>query len=80
MQRRSNWKPVIVPNGDGAEDGNVGEGEPISDAARSKGAPTGDEDRLVDIRFTIATLLALGLPALIGAGLYLAAAALLRSS
>jgi hypothetical protein len=35
--------------------------------------PTGREDRLGDIRFTIGVVLALGLPALIGAGLYLAA-------
>jgi hypothetical protein len=80
MERRSNWKPFIVPNGDGAEDGNVGEGEPISDAARSEGAPTGDPDRLADVRFTIAAALGLGMPALLGAGLYLAATALLLRS
>ena len=63
MQRRPNWKPVIVPNGHRAADnGKVG----------AKGAPTRDKDRLVDIRFTIGAALVLGLPALIGAGLYLA--------
>jgi hypothetical protein len=79
MQRRSNWKPVIVPTDHGAEKGYVGEGEPISQVA-SKGEPTGDEDRLVDIRFAIAIVLALGLPVLIGAVLYIAVSALLRSS
>ena len=75
MQHRSNWTPVIVPNGHGAESREAGLGKP----AHSKGAPTGDEDRLVDFRFAIGTVLALGLPALIGGGLYLAATALLRS-
>jgi hypothetical protein len=78
MQR--NWKPVIVPNGHRAENGKVGKGETISHVAHSKGAPTGDEDRFVDIRFTIATALALGLPAPIAAGLYLTVTAALRLS
>jgi hypothetical protein len=72
MERRSNWKPVIVPNGRRAENGKIGKDETIPHAAQSKGAPTGDEDRLGDIRFTIGVAVALGLPALIGAGLYLA--------
>jgi hypothetical protein len=38
----------------------------------AKGVQNGDEDRLVDIRFTIGAALALGSPALIGAVLYLA--------
>ena len=46
----------------------------------AKGAQTADEDRLVDIRFTIAAALALGLPALIGALLYLVVTVLLRLS
>ncbi len=62
MQRRANWKPVIVPNGHRAENGTV----------NAKGRATGDEDRLVDIRFTIGAALALGLPALIGVALHLA--------
>ena len=73
MQHRSNWTPIIVPNGHGAAQAGLGK------PAHSKGAPTGDEDRLVDFRFAIGTVLALGLPALIGGGLYLAATALLRS-
>jgi hypothetical protein len=68
MQRRSNWKPVIVSDSHRAENGKVG----------SKAAPTGDEDRIIDIRFTIGAALALGLPALIGAGLYLAVIVALR--
>jgi hypothetical protein len=67
MQRRPNWKPFIVPKSPRAESGKVG-------------TKAGDEDRLVDIRFTIAAALALGLPALIGAGLYLAVTVLLRLS
>jgi hypothetical protein len=78
MERRSNWKPFIVPNGHGAEEGNVGEGA-FSHAGHSESAPTGDLDRLADVRFTIAAALGLGMPALLGAGLYLAATALLRS-
>jgi hypothetical protein len=66
MQRRPNWKPVIVSGGHRAENG--------------KGAPTGYEDRLVDIRFTIAAALALGLPALIAATLNLAVTVVLRLS
>jgi hypothetical protein len=76
MQRRSNWKPVIVPNGQGAENGEVSVGE----TPHPTEAPTREEDRLVDFRFAIATVLALGLPALIGVGLYLAATIVLRSS
>ena len=70
MQSRPNWKPVIVSDGHRAENGKVG----------TKGAQTGDEDRLVDIRFTIGAALALGLPALIGAVLYLAVIIVLRLS
>jgi hypothetical protein len=83
MQRRSNWTPVIVPNAPNAEDGRVHEGETIPSAAHSNSALTGqhqDEDRLVDIRFTIAVAIALGLPALIGVGLYLVATVLLGAS
>jgi hypothetical protein len=75
--RRLNWTPVIVPNAPAAENGEVHEGE-VPGAAHSNGALT--EDRLVDIRFTIAVAIALGLPALIGAGVYLAAIVLLRLS
>jgi hypothetical protein len=71
MQRRPNWKPVIVPSGHRDEN-------PAMSGA--KGVQTGDEDRLVDIRFTIGAALALGLPALIGAVLYLAVTVLLRLS
>jgi hypothetical protein len=70
MQRRPNWKPVIVRSGDGAENSKV----------HAKGAPNSDKDRLADIRFTIAAGFALGLPALIGAGLYLAVTIVLRLS
>jgi hypothetical protein len=70
MQRRSNWKPVIVSGGHRAENGKVG----------AKGAPTGGEDRLVDIRFAMGAALALGLPALIGVGIYLVVIAVLRLS
>jgi hypothetical protein len=63
MQRRPNWKPVIVSDAYRAEIGKVG----------AKRAKTKGERRLFDIRFTIGAALALGLPALIGAGLYLAA-------
>jgi hypothetical protein len=70
MKRRPNWKPVIVSDGHRAENGKAG----------AKAAPTGDEDRLVDIRFTIAAAVALGLPALIGAGLYLVVTVVLRLS
>ena len=70
MQRRSNWKPVIVSDSHRAENGKVG----------PKAAPSGEEDRLVDIRFTIGAALALGLPALIGFGLYFVAHAVLRLS
>jgi|HubBroStandDraft_5_1064220.scaffolds.fasta_scaffold485060_1 hypothetical protein len=75
--RRLNWTPVIVPNVPRAEEGEVHKGE-IPSAAHSNSALT--EDRLVDIRFTIAVAIALGLPALIGAGVYLAATILLRLS
>jgi hypothetical protein len=70
MQQRSNWKPVIVSDGYRAENGKVG----------AKAPPTGDEDRLLDIRFTIAAALALGLPALIGVGIYLVVTAVVRLS
>jgi hypothetical protein len=70
MQRRANWKPIIVPNGHRAENGKV----------NAKGAPTRNEDGLVDIRFTVAAALALGLPALIGVGIYLVVNAVLRLS
>jgi hypothetical protein len=80
MQRRPNWKPVIVPSGHRAENGKIGRGETIPRAALSKDAPAGDEDRLGDIRFTIGVALALGLPALVGAGLYLAVTVVLRLS
>jgi hypothetical protein len=80
MQRRSNWKPVIVPTGHGAAKGNVDEGETIFHAAQSGDAKTSNTDRVADVRFTIAAALGLGLPALLGAGLYLAAIAVLRSS
>jgi hypothetical protein len=73
-----NWKPAIVPNGHRADNGKIDKGETISHAAHSKGAPTEDDDRLVDLRFTIGAALALGLPALMGAGLYLAVTAVLR--
>jgi hypothetical protein len=56
MQRRPKWKPVIVPSGHRAENGSVGKSETISHAAHSKGAPIGDEDRLVDIRFSTGAL------------------------
>jgi hypothetical protein len=78
MERRSNWKPVIVPNGRRAENGKIGKDETIPHAAQSKGAPTGDEEKLVDIRFTVGVALVLGLPVLIAAGLYLAATVVLR--
>src|ERR1700730_3283218 len=80
MQRRPNWKPVIVESSDRADNGKVDEGETISHAAPSKDASSGDEDRRVIIHFTIATALALGLPALIGFGLYFVAHAVLRLS
>jgi hypothetical protein len=71
MQRRPNWKPVIVPSGH--RDENPG-------MFGAKDVQTADEDRLVDIRFTIAAALALGFPALIGAVLYLVVTVLLRLS
>jgi hypothetical protein len=71
MQRRPNWKPVIVPSGHRDEN-------PAKSGAN--GVQTGDQGRLVDIRFTIGAALALGLPALIGAVLYLAVTLLLRLS
>jgi hypothetical protein len=70
MQQRSNWKPVIVSDGYRAENGKVG----------AKAPPTGDEDRLLDNRFTIGAALALGLSALIGVGIYLVVTAVLRLS
>jgi hypothetical protein len=75
--RRLNWTPVIVPNVPRAEDGEANDGE-IPSAAHPNSALT--EDRRVDIRFTVAVAIALGLPALIGAGVYLAATILLRLS
>jgi hypothetical protein len=75
--RRLNWTPVIVPNAPRAEDGEAHDGE-IPSAAHPNSALT--EDRRVDIRFTVAVAVALGLPALIGAGVYLAATILLRLS
>jgi hypothetical protein len=83
MQRRSNWTPVIVPNAPNAEDGRVHEGETIPSAAHSNSALTGqhqNDDSLVDIRFTIAVAIALGLPMLISAGLYLVATAALGAN
>jgi hypothetical protein len=83
MQRRPNWKPVIVASGHRAENGKIGKGETISHAAEVftwVNGPTGGEDRLGDIRFTIGAALVLGLPALIGAGLYLAVTIALRLS
>jgi hypothetical protein len=77
MQRRPKWKPVIVPKSPRAESGKVGE-DTISRDAPSKDASSGDEDRRVIIHFTIATALALGLPAAIGFGLYFVAQAVLR--
>jgi hypothetical protein len=73
-----NWKPVLISN-DRANDGKVDEGERISHAAQSNGAPANDDGR-TDIRFAIGAALAVGLPALIGAGLYLAVTAVLRLS
>jgi hypothetical protein len=80
MLRRPNWKPVIVASSHRAE---IGKGETISHAAEVftwVNGPAGGQDRLGDIRFTIGAALALGLPALIGAGLYLAATVVLRLS
>jgi hypothetical protein len=69
MQLQTSWKPVIVSDAHRAGDGKVG-----------KTATVDDENSRVNFRFTVAASLALGLPALIGAGLYLAAAAVLRLS
>jgi hypothetical protein len=83
MQRRPNWKPVIVPSGHRAENGKIGKEETISHAAEVftwVNSPTGGQDRLGDIRLTIGVAVVLGLPALIGAGLYLAATVVLRLS
>jgi hypothetical protein len=78
MQR--NWKPVLIPN-HRADNGNADEGQTNFHAAQFNGAPsTGDEDKLADIRFVIGAALALGSPALIGAGIYLAVTAVLRLS
>jgi hypothetical protein len=79
MQRRPNWKPVLVPQSPRAESGKVGN-DTISHAAPSKDASRRDEDRRAIIHFTIATALALGLPAAIGFGLYFVAHAVLRLS
>jgi hypothetical protein len=77
---RPNWKPVIVASGHRAE---IGNGETISQAAEVfswVNGPTGGQDSLGDIRFTIGAALVLGLPAVIGAGLHLAATVVLRLS
>ena len=79
MQSRPNWKPAIVPKSPRAEKGKVGN-DTISHAASSKDVSSRDEDRRVTIHFTIATALALGLPAAIGFGLYFVAHAVLRLS
>jgi hypothetical protein len=76
MQRRPNWKPVIVPKSPQAENGKVGNNT-IPDAAPSNDASSKDEDRRVIIHFAIATALAFGLPAAIGFGLYFIAHAVL---
>ena len=79
MQHRPNWKPVIVPKSPPAENGKVGN-DTISHAAPSKDVSSRDEDRRATIHFTIATALALGLPAAIGFGLYFVAHAVFRPS
>jgi hypothetical protein len=79
--QRSNWTPVIVPNAPRTEDEKFHEGETTPSAAHSDSAITGqhqNDDSLVDIRFTTAVAIALGLPMLISAGLYLVATALLE--
>jgi hypothetical protein len=81
--QRSNWTPVIVPNAPRTEHGKFHEGETIPSAARSDSAITGqhqNDDSLVDIPFTIAVAIALGLPMLISAGLYLVATAALGAN
>jgi hypothetical protein len=61
----------------------IHEGETIPSVPHSNNALTGqhqEEDRRVDIRFTIATAIVLGLPALIGAAVYLVATRALGTS
>jgi hypothetical protein len=77
VQRRPNWKPVIVPKSPRAEIAEVRDRYTISHAAVSKGGPSSDADRRGTIQFAIAAALALGLPAAIGFGLYFVAHAVI---
>lgn len=77
MQRA--WKPVLISNSR-ADDGNGDVGNRFANAASLlKGAPA-DDDRRADVRFAIGAAIAVGLPALIGGGLYLAATVVLKLS
>jgi hypothetical protein len=75
MQRR--WKPILVAGHEAAEN-KVGHVQAISQAKFD--GPTADSDGSRDLRFAIGASLALGLPALIGVGIYLAVTVILRMS
>jgi hypothetical protein len=77
--QRSNWTPVIVPNAPRTEDEKFHEGETTPSAARFDSAITG-QDQNNDIPFTITVAIALGLPMLISAALYLVATAALGAN
>jgi len=77
--QRSNWTPVIVPNPPRTEHEKFHEGETTPSAARFDSAITG-QDQNNDIPFTITVAIALGLPMLISAALYLVATAALGAN
>jgi hypothetical protein len=77
--QRSNWTPVIVPNAPRTEDEKFHEGETTPSAARFDSAITGQHQNN-DIPFTITVAIALGLPMLISAALYLVATAALGAN
>jgi hypothetical protein len=69
MQRK--WTPVLVASHE--PDNKLGQ-------ARTDSKATADDDGRTDLRFAIGASLALGLPALIGAGIYLAVTIALKMS
>ena len=77
--QRSNWTPVIVRNTPRTEDEKFHEGETTPSAARFDSAITGQHQNN-DIPFAITVAIALGLPMLISAALYLVATAALGAN
>ena len=92
MQRRANWTPVIVSNRDVWTEGDTKVSQadaavadptfqalpPLDVGGLSENVKSLDQknQRQADLRFAIGVAIALGLPVLIGLGVYVAAASI----